>query len=269
MLQGEAAAEGAVYETPRVDVLGVGISVTSPRDALARVAAWIDGRQARYVCVTGVHGVIESQSDPELMRIHNQSGLTIPDGMPMVWAGWYAGARELRLMRGTDFTLTVCEEAAARGWRVYFYGGGDGVAERLADRLGHRFPGLQVAGTHSPPFRSLTDAEADELVAEINRAEADVIFVGLSTPKQERWMAEYADRLQTGVLIGVGAAFDVHSGTKPEAPRWLRPIGLEWLYRLLREPRRLWRRYLLAVPRFTFTIMRRRPRLRGESHKEA
>ena len=264
MLLQDAAIDEAGEDGVRVDVLGVGISVTSPRDALERLAGWIKDREARYVCVTGVHGVIESQSDPRLLDIHNESGLTIPDGMPMVWAGWYAGARELRLMRGTDFTLTVCEEAAARGWRVYFYGGEEGVPERLATALEARFPGLEVAGTYSPPFRPLSAAEDEGLVAEINGSGADIVFVGLSTPKQEQWMADHADRLQVGALIGVGAAFDVHSGTKVEAPRWLRPVGLEWVYRLFKEPRRLWRRYLFAVPKFVLSIFRRRPRLRGE-----
>lgn len=262
LLNPDTALPRAEKDDRRVDVLGVGISRTSPEHALGRIADWIAGRESRYICVTGVHGVMESQDDPGLMRIHNQSGLTIPDGMPMVWAGWAAGAREMRLMRGTDFTLRVCAAAAERGWSVYFYGGKEGVPERLAAELRRQFPGLEVAGTHSPPFREPGAEEDAAIIDEINSSGADIVFVGLSTPKQERWMADHAERLSAGVLIGVGAAFDVHSGTKVEAPRWLRPIGLEWLYRLIREPRRLGGRYASVVPRFSLKIARRRPFLR-------
>ena len=251
-------------ERRRVDVLGVGVSITDFSRALQDVEAWVGGGEQHYICVTGVHGVMESQHDSELLEIHNHSGLTIPDGIPMVWCARWAGARDIELMRGTDFTLNLCAVAAQNGWRCFFYGGGPGVPERLADRLATRFPGLQVAGTYSPPFRALTPTEDTEVIERMNQSGADVVFVGLSTPKQERWMAAHRGPLKASVMVGVGAAFDVHSGEKREAPRWTRPMGLEWLYRLLYEPRRLWKRYLVNNPAFAIRIVRRQPFIRGE-----
>ncbi|HEY8339348.1 MAG TPA: WecB/TagA/CpsF family glycosyltransferase [Egibacteraceae bacterium] len=246
---------------PRVDVLGVGISVVDLDRACDVIAGWIAARTPHYVCVTGVHGVMESQRDPELRRIHNASGLTTPDGMPMVWAGRCAGARDIDRVYGPDLMLALCERAARHGWRTYFYGAGEGVADELARRLSRRFPGLQVAGTHSPPFRPLTPDEDEEVVRRINATAPDIVWVGLSTPKQERWMAAHVGRLTAPVLIGVGAAFDIHAGVVSQAPRWVQRSGLEWLYRLCQEPRRLWRRYLTNNPRFVAAILRRPPRL--------
>jgi N-acetylglucosaminyldiphosphoundecaprenol N-acetyl-beta-D-mannosaminyltransferase len=247
----------------RVDVLGVGVSVTSIEHSLREITGWMERGERHYVCVAGVHGVMESQRDPELLRIHNHSGLTVPDGMPIVWAGRYAGAGEMDLVRGTDFTLALCERAAQRGWSSFFYGGAPGTPELLAKRLRERFPGLEIAGTFSPPFRPLSEREDAEAVELINSSAADLVWVGLSTPKQERWMWTHRARLRAPALIGVGAAFDVHAGLKREAPRWMRPLGLEWLYRLAREPRRLWRRYLRYNPLFVASIVRRRPYLRA------
>jgi N-acetylglucosaminyldiphosphoundecaprenol N-acetyl-beta-D-mannosaminyltransferase len=244
----------------RVDVLGVHVSAVNMPQAVAEISRWIADREQHYVCVTGVHGVMESQDDPELRSIHNASGLTTPDGMPMVWAARRAGFADADRVYGPDLMLELCERAAANGWRLYFYGGKDGVPELLADRLQQRFEGLIVAGTWSPPFRPLSAAEDEELVSRINASGADIVWVGLSTPKQERWMAAHVGRLEAPVLLGVGAAFDIHAGTLPQAPRWLQRSGLEWLYRLAREPRRLWRRYLRNNPRFVWAILRRPPR---------
>jgi N-acetylglucosaminyldiphosphoundecaprenol N-acetyl-beta-D-mannosaminyltransferase len=246
---------------PRVDVLGVGISAINLTAAVEQIGCWLSARVQHYACVTGVHGVMESQRDPELRAIHNASGLTTPDGMPMVWAGRYAGARTMQRVYGPDLMLAVCARAAERGWTSFFYGGHDGVPELLAARLRARFPGLEVAGTFSPPFRDLTADEDDRVVDRINAAGADIVWVGLSTPKQERWMAAHVGRIAAPVLIGVGAAFDIHAGVLPQAPRWMQQAGLEWLYRLAREPRRLWRRYLANNPRFVRQILARPPRL--------
>lgn len=147
---------------------------------------------------------------------------------------------------------------------MFFYGGGDGVAERLAANLAARFPGLTVVGTHTPPFRPLTAAEDAEVVARIAAAKPDVVWVGLSTPKQERWMADHVGRVGAPVLVGVGAAFDIHAGTLRQAPPWVQRSGFEWLYRLAREPRRLWRRYLSNNPRFVLAVLRHPPRLRDD-----
>jgi N-acetylglucosaminyldiphosphoundecaprenol N-acetyl-beta-D-mannosaminyltransferase len=247
---------------PRVDVLGVGVSVIDMPAAVAEIERWIDSREHHYVCVTGVHGVMESQRDPELRAIHNASGLTTPDGMPMVWAGRWAGASGIERVYGPDLTLALAELAARRGWRSYFYGGKAGVAEDFARSLEARFPGFRTVGAESPPFRPLTAEEDEQVVARLNAAQPDLVWVGLSTPKQERWMAAHVGRLTAPALLGVGAAFDIVAGTLAQAPRWMQRSGLEWLYRLYREPRRLWRRYLSNNPRFVLGIVRHHPRLR-------
>jgi len=246
----------------RVDVLGVGVSAIDMPMALDEIERWIVDGEHRYVCVTGVHGVMESQRDAELRRIHNASGLTTPDGMPMVWCGHRAGAHWMDRVYGPDLMLALCERAAERGWRNYFYGGKEGTAEVLARRLKERFPGLIVVGTESPPFRELTPQEHDVETARIREARPDLVWVGLSTPKQERWMSANVERLGVPALLGVGAAFDIHAGTLKQAPPWMQRSGLEWLYRLYREPRRLARRYLSNNPRFVFALARRPPRLR-------
>lgn len=245
----------------RVDVLGVHVSTIDMDAALDCFTVWIDGRERTYVCVTGVHGVMESQADPGLAAIHNASGLTTPDGMPMVWCGRYAGAADMTRVYGPDLMLSVCERSVDAGWKMYFYGAAEGVPELLADRLTERFPGLQVVGTHSPPYRELSDEEIAEVAAMIDASDADIVWVGLSTPKQERFMDRIRPHLDAPVLVGVGAAFDIHAGNLPQAPAWMQERGLEWLYRLLREPRRLWRRYLSNNPRFVWRIVRQPPRL--------
>lgn len=234
----------------RCDVLGVGVSAVNQRIALATIAAWIDRRERHYVCITGVHGVMESQRDPALKTIHNQAGMVTPDGMPMVWAHWLHGNAQVGRVYGPDLMLNVGAESIRRGWRHFFFGGGDGVADLLARSLTARFPGLIVAGTHTPPFRPMTDDEDALLVQQINAARPDIVWVGLSTPKQEYWMSRHCDRLNAAALIGVGAAFDFHAGLKKQAPRWMQCSGLEWAYRLCTEPRRLWKRYLINNPLF-------------------
>jgi N-acetylglucosaminyldiphosphoundecaprenol N-acetyl-beta-D-mannosaminyltransferase len=250
-----------VPATPRVDVLGVGISAVNPATAVQAIASWIERRERHYVCVTGVHGVMESQRDPDLRRIHNGSGLTVPDGTPMVWAGRRAGAAGMSRVCGRDLMLETLTAAAARGWGSYFYGGAEGVPELLSERLAERLPGLRTVGAYSPPFRPLTPEEDGEIVDRINASGADLVWVGLSTPKQERWMAEHRSRLTAPVLLGVGAAFDFHAGLLPEAPLWMQRHGLEWSYRLAKEPRRLWRRYLRNNPGYLARVMVRPPRL--------
>ena len=255
------AAPATTARLARVDVLGVGVSAINMRVALDEIERWIVEREKHYVCVTGVHGVMESVRDHELRQIHNLSGLTTPDGMPLVWAGRLAGAHWMRRVCGRDLLPAVCEMAAAKGWRSYFYGGGTGVADRLASRLLAKYPGMSIVGAYSPPFRELTPDEDHQIVEQINATAPDLVWVGLSTPKQERWMAAHVGKLNAPVLLGVGAAFDMHAGTLRHAPRWMQQAGLEWLYRLYREPRRLWRRYASIVPGFLIRIASRPPRL--------
>ncbi|MGA9633818.1 MAG: WecB/TagA/CpsF family glycosyltransferase [Solirubrobacterales bacterium] len=234
-------------------------------DAVETIADWIETGERKYICCTSVDGVMRSQDDDEARRAHNESGMTVPDGMPMVWAGRFAGAREISRVYGPDLMERVCSLASKRGWRCFFYGGAPGVPDELADRLVERFPGLRIAGTYSPPFRPLTAAESDEVIKMINSSGAELVWVGISTPKQELWMSEHVNRLDPPVvMIGVGAAFDIYSGRKRRPPRWLGPLGLFWLFRLLQEPRRLWRRYLVGNLRFLGAIIRRRPFLRDE-----
>ena len=220
-------------------MLGVHISALDPGRALEVVTDWIQRGAHEYLCVTGVHGVMESQYDPALLEVHNRSGLTVPDGMPLVWCCRRAGHLETERVYGPDLMLAVLKRAAERGWGSYFYGGADGVAHDLARLMTQRFPGLLVSGTHTPPFRPLTADEDARVVADINASGADLVWVGLSTPKQERWMAEHRLRLSAPVLLGVGAAFDFHTGRVRQAPVWMRSRGLEWLFRLIVEPRRL------------------------------
>jgi N-acetylglucosaminyldiphosphoundecaprenol N-acetyl-beta-D-mannosaminyltransferase len=253
-------------ELPRVDVLGVGVCAINLTDALAAIENWIATREQHYVCITGVHGVMECQRDDALRRIHNGAGLVTPDGMPLVWLGRWQGHKHMDRVYGPDLMLACCARAMARGDRHFLYGGGEGVAERLKARLQRRFPGLDVVGTYTPGFAPLTTAEDAEIVDRINGADPDIVWVGLSTPKQERWMAEHVGRIRAPVLIGVGAAFDFHAGLKRQAPRWMQRSGLEWLFRLATEPRRLWRRYLRNNPAFVWRVLLQltRARLRTE-----
>jgi N-acetylglucosaminyldiphosphoundecaprenol N-acetyl-beta-D-mannosaminyltransferase len=239
----------------RVPVLGVGVSAITMADALSRIDHWIASRAKQYICVTGVHGVMESQRDPALRAIHNRAGLVTPDGMPLVWLARLRGHPEVERVYGPDLMLACCGASVMNGYRHFFYGGAPGVPERLAERLQQRYPGLQVAGHWSPPFRELEAFEESEMIARINAAHPDIVWVGLSTPKQERWMARYVGRISAPVLVGVGAAFDMHAGVKKQAPRWMQRNGLEWLFRLGAEPRRLWRRYLINNPRFVWRVM--------------
>jgi N-acetylglucosaminyldiphosphoundecaprenol N-acetyl-beta-D-mannosaminyltransferase len=248
----------------RVNILGVQVSAINMALALTTIEQWIARHDQHYVCVTGVHGVMESQGDEELRRIHNAAGLVTPDGMPLVWLSRLKGFRQVERVYGPDLLLEVCERSARQGYRQFFYGGAPGVAERLAARLQARFPGLQIAGVDSPPYRPLTPEEDAAIIEAINAANPSILWIGLSTPKQERWMAAHLGQLKAPVLIGVGAAFDFHAGVKRQAPRWMQRSGLEWSFRLAMEPRRLWRRYLVNNPRFLWLVLLqtlgRRPR---------
>jgi N-acetylglucosaminyldiphosphoundecaprenol N-acetyl-beta-D-mannosaminyltransferase len=235
---------------PRCNVLGVGVSAINPAVAVETIESWIAGRQSQYVCITGVHGVMESLRNPEIQRIHNEAGLVTPDGMPLVWVSRLRGFAGVDRVYGPDLMLDLCASSPVKGYRHFLYGGREGVADRLAASLRGRFPGLEVVGTYCPPFRPLTEEEDARVVDQVNGSRADIVWVGLGTPKQECWMAAHLGRLDVPVMIGVGAAFDFHAGLVAQAPRWIQRSGLEWLYRLMHEPRRLWRRYLFNNPSF-------------------
>ena len=239
----------------RVNILGVRVSAINVAQALSIIDGWIANRQQHYVCITGVHGIMESQQDEALRRIHNDAGLVTPDGMPLVWLSRFHGLGYVERVYGPDLMLALCKHSLSKGYKHFFYGGGEGVHERLANNLRQRFPGLRVVGGYSPPFRPLSGAEDEQIVETINEADPDILWIGLSTPKQERWMAEHVGRLTAPVLVGVGAAFDFHSGLKKQAPPWMQRSGLEWLFRLATEPGRLWRRYLVNNPFFLALVL--------------
>lgn len=246
----------------RVNILGVGVSALSIELALGQFDAWIAAGAREYVCVADVHAVMQSRWDEGFRAIHNGAGIVTPDGMPLVWLCRLAGRGMVSRVYGPDLLLATCAHSIARGYRHFFYGGAPGVAATLADRLRARFPGLTVAGTYAPPFRALSADEMAETAALIEAARPDLVWVGLSTPKQERWMATFRPLLTAPILVGIGAAFDFHSGGKPQAPFWIQRSGFEWLFRLATEPRRLWPRYRKVVPAFLWYLALQRLGLR-------
>jgi N-acetylglucosaminyldiphosphoundecaprenol N-acetyl-beta-D-mannosaminyltransferase len=239
----------------RENVLGVGVSAIDLDRALALIDGWIARRERHYVCVTGVHGVMECVRNPALRRIHNQAGLVTPDGMPLAWLLRLGGHRETDRVCGPELMPSVFTAGEAGGYRHFLYGSDDATLQRLQAALMAHAPRAVIVGAFSPPFRPLTPAEDAATVALINAAAPDIVWVGLSTPKQEYWMSEHRDRLSAPVLIGVGAAFDMHAGTRRRAPRFLRRTGFEWTYRLAQEPRRLARRYLQNNPAFVALVL--------------
>ncbi len=241
----------------RINVLGVGISALTLDSATEAALEALANRRQGYVTVTGVHGVSECQRDPELLRIHNESLLSTPDGVPLTWMGRLQGksSAEMQRVYGPDLMLRLFERGQQEGLRHYLFGGGEGVAPLLAEKLQNRFPQAEIVGIHTPPFRPLDDREQQQLVEELNAAQPHCFWVGLSTPKQERFMAQFLQRHAESLpapllMLGVGAAFDFHAGLVRQAPPWMQQSGLEWLFRLQQEPRRLWRRYLTNNPLF-------------------
>jgi N-acetylglucosaminyldiphosphoundecaprenol N-acetyl-beta-D-mannosaminyltransferase len=243
-----------MIDQQKVSILGVGVNPISMNDALATLFSWFKLRRSAYICVTPAHSIMDAYRDSEICRILNFSGLTTPDGMSVVWVLRLLGYKDVERVYGSDLMLKACQFGLPHNWRHYFYGGDEGVAETLVARLMANYPELQVAGTYTPPFRPLTLEEDEEIINTINETEADVVWVGLSSPKQERWMAEHLGKIEAPAMIGVGAAFDFLSGRKPQAPRWIQRSGFEWLFRLATEPRRLWPRYR-QYPLFVWLVL--------------
>lgn len=241
-------------EASRANVLGVGVSATNMERVLSLFDEWLGNGTRGYVCVTGVHGIMEAQRDPALCEILNRSLLTTPDGMPTVWVGRLQGYRRMGRVFGPDLMASVCRLSCEKGYTHYFYGGGPGTVDRLRETLTNRFPGLRVVGTFTPPFRSLTPSEEQELLEDVSRARPQIFWVGLSTPKQERFMAQYIQKIETKIMVGVGAAFDFHTGRIKDSPEWIKKAGLQWAHRLAQEPRRLTRRYIRNNPGFVWKI---------------
>jgi N-acetylglucosaminyldiphosphoundecaprenol N-acetyl-beta-D-mannosaminyltransferase len=239
----------------RVNILGVGVSAINISQATALILDAVRQNRKGYVAVTGVHGVSEAQSDPEFRQILNSAFLNTPDGMPMSWIGRLQGFQDMDRVYGPDLMLSICAATQDGCVRHFFYGGAAGVADELSAALSARFPGICVCGTYTPPFRPLKVEEEADLLRRLQEAQPHICWIGLSTPKQERFMAAYLDNLPTKMMIGVGAAFDMHSGRVPQAPLWMQRSGLEWLFRLAQEPKRLWKRYLVNNPLFLVRIL--------------
>lgn len=239
----------------KCSVLGIGVDAVQIPDVVAEIEAWIDLRdKCRFIAVTGMHGVTEAQHDPEFRNVLNSADLVVPDGMPLVWLARFQGYGLKRRVYGPELMISFFEHTDHENYRHFFYGGTPAVVKLLIQKLRNCFEGFQIAGIYSPPFRPLTVEEDTQVVSHINSSKADVLWVGLSTPKQEVWMHAHQGRLNVPALVGVGAAFDINSGQKRQAPPWMREHGLEWLFRLLQEPRRLWRRYIIYGSQFTFYV---------------
>ncbi len=239
---------------PRYNVLGVGISALNLTTAREAVLAALAEQRKGYVCTVDARVVNLAAGDSKLRAQLNASFLTTPDGMPLVWLGRWQGHRSVGRVYGPDLMLTMCEATAVTGHTHFFYGGVPEVAERLRNGLTRRFPGLRVVGAKAPPFRPLTTGEEADLVNQVTAIKPDLFWVGLSVPNRERFMAEFLPRLETTLMIGVGAAFDLLVGRIPQAPRWMQRSGLEWLFRLSVEPRRLAPRYFRHLPLFVLRV---------------
>jgi len=238
----------------RVNILGVSVSAVDLTKAVFTIASWIDNKNLHSITLCNVYTVMECFYNPELRKLVNKSGLVVPDGMPLVWLSRYFGYRETGRVYGPDLMDAMCKYSLVKGYRHYFYGGAAGVASELARVLATRYPGLQIAGEYSPPFRKIGEMEAQKVIENINDANPDIVWVGLGTPKQDYWVAGHRSRLRAPVLIPVGAAFDFFTGRISQAPKWMQNHGLEWLFRLAAEPRRLAYRYLLYNPLFIFHV---------------
>jgi N-acetylglucosaminyldiphosphoundecaprenol N-acetyl-beta-D-mannosaminyltransferase len=232
-------------------IVGMRVDATSYWDATERVMAWARNNETRYVCVASVNNVMHTRDDASYAAMMNDADLVTPDGMPLVWGLKILGVPHATRTYGPSLTPMVCEAAAREGIPVAFYGGTPEVLERLHAELHRQFPDLNIAYSWPPPFRPLSAEEEAKVVADIDASEARIVFVGLGTPKQEQWMVGHQDKL-TAVMLGVGAAFDFIAGQKAQAPSWMQKRGLEWVFRLVTEPKRLWKRYLYSNPRFVW-----------------
>ncbi|MGH9502877.1 MAG: WecB/TagA/CpsF family glycosyltransferase [Terriglobales bacterium] len=241
---------------PTFDLLGVRVHAVQIPAVIAQMEEWIERQEkCHFIAVTDMHSVMEAQHEVQFKVILNSADLVVPDGFPIVWLGRRQGFALPRRVYGPELMVQFCADSAAKGYRHFFYGGAPGVAEDLARRFSAQFPGLIVAGTFCAPFRPVSQEEDEEVVARLNNSNADIVWVALGAPKQERWMFEHRELLRAPVLVGVGAAFDFCTGRIPQAPVWMRENGLEWLSRLFREPRRLWRRYLIHGSEFAVLVL--------------
>ncbi len=242
-------------QIPSLRVLGVNVHLAQMGQVLEVMDGWIHRRdQCRYVVATGMHGVMEARRSPYFKNVIDSAGLFVPDGFSLVAAARLRGFKIRKRVSGPDLMWEACKHAAEVGHSVFFYGDTDDTLQALSAKLKESIPGLKIAGAHSPPFRPLTEEEDAEEMAIINASGADILWVGLGLPKQEKWMYEHRDRLNVPVLVGVGAAFQFLSGRMKRAPSWIGDNGFEWLWRLAFEPKRVWRRVFIDGPHFVLCV---------------
>lgn len=237
-----------------MNLLSVHVTAFDLPTAATEMARAVDERRRVYASTCPVYTLMQGNERPEVRAALNGAAWVTPDGTPVVWALRALGARRVGRVYGPDLMLALTEISIQKGYKQYYLGGKPGVAEELATQMRQRFPGLLVAGFECPPFRELSADEEEEMVQRINGSGADIVWVGLGSPKQDLWMARYRPRLTAPLLVGVGAAFDFFTGRLAQAPRWMQRSGLEWLFRLVSEPGRLWKRYLINNPKFVFYI---------------
>jgi N-acetylglucosaminyldiphosphoundecaprenol N-acetyl-beta-D-mannosaminyltransferase len=242
------------FKRPAAKLLGISVEALNMELALNRIARELEARRKGYICMAGVHGIMEAHRDAELAAIYAGSSITMPDGTPTVWVGRWQGHKAMQRVAGPDLMLEIFRRKEFAGCTHFLYGGEERVAEQLRDRFTRRFPWACIVGTYTPPFRDLNAEEERSLIARIRKLKPDIIWVGISTPKQERFMHRYLHRLDTTLMFGVGAAYDFHTGRIHDAPQWIKTIGMQWMHRLLQDPRRLWKRYLRNNPAFLWHI---------------
>jgi len=244
-------------KSEKFDCLGVQVSAIDAKDACEKIEDAITQNKKTYICVCPVSTIMECVRDKKVLNIVNSATMVTPDGMPIVWLGKISGHRNIKRVYGPDLLLEICGLSQKKGYKNYFYGSTPQVLEKLQMKLSESFPGLNISGAYSPPFKKLTEDEDGKITEILNKSNSDILWVGLGSPKQDIWMYEHRDKINTPVMIGVGAAFDFISGMKKQAPRWMQKTGLEWLFRLTTEPKRLWKRYLLGNPLFLYLLLRK------------
>lgn len=235
-------------------ILGIKINAINLISAVASIFSWVDKEEKQYVCLAPAHAIMSAYHDPKLVNVYNRSGMTTPDGMAIVWILKLNGFKKVGRVYGPDLMQAVCEASLENGYSHYFYGGEAEVVKKLVQLFQEKYPGLNVVGYESPPFRPLSNEEEVDLQRRMEDLKPDILWVGIGSPKQEEWMSEHIGKLDVNVMVGVGAAFDFLSGSKKQAPKWIQRSGFEWLFRLFSEPKRLWRRYI-QYPKFVFLVL--------------
>ncbi len=240
----------------KVSILNIPILNKNMGDAISILSTWIKNKEARYVCAADVHSIMRAQHDPVHRDALQHADMVTPDGRPLVWVGKLRGEKAMDRVSGPDLLPELCKESVKQGWKHYFYGGAEGIAEKLASELQEKFPDIQIVGWDCPPFRKLSQSEQYEALEKIRQSGAQIVWVGLGCPKQEIWMRNNIQKLDHQLLIGIGAAFDFHTGRIKRAPLWMQHYGLEWAHRLASEPKRLWKRYFIMAPKFVYQSLR-------------